>query len=71
MDEIREDRMPHGKLFQGKPGDAKLAIALAYANAILCTNRTEHGACGEWSNSFQGILLRSKVQAFIYAKENG
>ena len=45
-DEIREDRMPHGKLFHGRPGDGKLAIALAYAHAILCTNRTEDGACG-------------------------
>ena len=41
-----QQRLPHAQLFSGVEGVGKLPLALAYAQYINCTNRTEHDACG-------------------------
>ena len=40
------DRMPHALLFLGPPGAAKLALALATAQYVLCQQKGESDACG-------------------------
>lgn len=42
----REQRVPHAQLLHGEEGVGKLALAVAYAQYISCTNRGETDACG-------------------------
>ena len=43
---VRENRVPHAQLFLGPAGSGKLPLALAYAQYILCPNRSETDSCG-------------------------
>lgn len=43
---IDEGRVPHAQLFTGLPGTGKLALAIAYAQYLMCTNRHDGDACG-------------------------
>ena len=40
------DRIPHALLLLGMPGSGGLALALAFAQYVLCENRTADDACG-------------------------
>lgn len=44
---VREERVSHAQLFAGTPGTGKLALAIAYAQYVACTNRQEYDSCGE------------------------
>lgn len=46
IQEINNNRMAHAQLFCGKEGVGKMALALAYARYLLCTNKGEKDACG-------------------------
>lgn len=43
---VRDDRISHAQLFLGPEGSGNLALAVAYAQYINCTNRTETDSCG-------------------------
>ncbi len=43
---VRENHVSHAQLFFGPAGCGKLPLALAYAQYILCPNRTETDSCG-------------------------
>ena len=43
---VKENHVPHAQLFLGPAGSGKLPLALAYAQYILCPNRTETDSCG-------------------------
>jgi DNA polymerase-3 subunit delta' len=43
---VRENHVSHAQLFLGTAGCGKLPLALAYAQYILCPNRTETDSCG-------------------------
>lgn len=43
---VRENRVPHAQLFLGPAGSGKMPLALAYAQYILCPNRTATDSCG-------------------------
>ena len=43
---VKANHVPHAQLFVGPEGNGKLALALAYAQYILCPNRTETDSCG-------------------------
>lgn len=43
---VQENRVPHAQLFLGPEGNGKLPLALAYAQYILCPNRTSTDSCG-------------------------
>ena len=43
---VRENHVSHAQLFLGPAGSGKLPLALAYAQYILCPNRTEADSCG-------------------------
>ena len=43
---VRENHVSHAQLFLGPAGCGKLPLALAYAQYILCPNRTETDSCG-------------------------
>jgi len=44
---VKEERVSHAQLFAGPEGSGKLALAIAYAQYVACTNRQENDSCGE------------------------
>ena len=46
MQSVREGAIPHAQLFFGPKGSAKLALALAFAQYVACTNKQQDDACG-------------------------
>lgn len=43
---VKENRVAHAQLFLGPEGTGKLALAIAYAQYINCTNKQENDSCG-------------------------
>jgi DNA polymerase-3 subunit delta' len=43
---VRDGYIPHARLLSGPEGVGKVALALAYARYLSCTNRKEDDACG-------------------------
>ena len=43
---VHDSRISHAQMFYGPAGSGKLALALAFARFILCTNPGEEEACG-------------------------
>ncbi|MES2616636.1 MAG: hypothetical protein V4613_02090 [Bacteroidota bacterium] len=46
----RQGRIPHAQMFTGGEGNFSLAMALAYAQFLSCTQQTETDSCGECSS---------------------
>ena len=46
IDSFHTGRTAHAQLFLGKQGNGALALALAYAQYLLCEKHDEHDACG-------------------------
>ena len=44
---VTSGKVAHAQMFAGPPGCANLALALAYASLLNCTNRTDNDSCGE------------------------
>ena len=44
---VAEERVPHAHLFHGPPGTGSLALALAYATYLSCTDRLTGDSCGQ------------------------
>lgn len=44
---VKTDRISHAQLFSGPQGNGKLALAIAYAQYISCTNKNDNDSCGE------------------------
>jgi len=43
---VKDERVSHALMFTGPGGTGKLAMAIAYAQYISCSNRTETDSCG-------------------------
>ena len=54
---IASDRMSHALLFLGTEGSGKLALALAFAQYVLCTDKQENDSCGKCSNCIKSAKL--------------
>lgn len=44
---VESGKVAHAQMFAGAEGSANLAMALAYATLLNCTNRNDQDACGE------------------------
>lgn len=44
---VNSGHVAHAQMIFGKEGSANLALAMAYAQFLNCTNRQEHDSCGE------------------------
>ena len=44
---VRDNRVAHAQLFLGPEGSGKLALAIAYAQYINCSNKQENDSCGQ------------------------
>ena len=47
---VKNGRIPHAQLFFGPQGSGSLALAIAYAQFIVCDSRKEMDSCGECPN---------------------
>lgn len=47
---VKENRISHAQLLLGPAGSGNLPLALAYAQYIFCSNKTENDSCGECSS---------------------
>lgn len=43
---VKDDRVPHAQLLVGQEGTGKLALAIAYAQYIACTDKRDDDSCG-------------------------
>lgn len=43
---LRSNQVSHAYIFSGPPGSGQKEMAMAFANALVCENRQEQGACG-------------------------
>ncbi len=46
VNSVKNNRISHAQMFYGAEGTHKLALAIAYAQYIMCTNRGENDSCG-------------------------
>ena len=64
--EVDEGHIPHAQLFCGPSGVGKLALALAYARYLCCTNRSDGEACGHCQSCKQWDLLMHPDVHFMF-----
>ena len=50
IDAVANNRISHAQLFSGKSGNAKLALAFAYAQYLNCENKSEIDSCNNCSS---------------------
>ena len=50
IDAVANNRISHAQLFSGKSGNAKLALAVAYAQYLNCENKSETDSCNSCSS---------------------
>jgi DNA polymerase-3 subunit delta' len=50
IDAVANNRISHAQLFSGKSGNAKLALAFAYAQHLNCENKSETDSCNSCSS---------------------
>ena len=64
--EVDEGQIPHAQLLCGPSGVGKLALALAYARYLCCTNRTDGEACGHCQSCKQWDQLMHPDVHFMF-----
>ena len=78
-----KDKVPHAILFSGDAGRGGLALAIAFAQHLLCTKKKENKTCGECANcqksaqlihpdlhfSFPVVKLSSKKRDITYSDD--
>jgi len=55
--EVQTGRIPHARMISGHEGDAKLRIALAYVQYLMCENRTDNDSCGVCKACVKNVKL--------------
>lgn len=70
---VAEQRIAHTQLISGRQGIGKLRLALAYAQYISCTNRTESDSCGVCPSCVKYAKLTHPDLHFVfpYVKPEG
>ncbi len=63
---VNVGRIPHAQLFQGPEGCGSLPMAIAYAQFIACTNRSEKDSCGVCSSCLKFERLTHPDLHFAY-----
>lgn len=66
---VHEGRIPHAQLFVGPSGVGKLQLAIAYAQYINCTNRSEKDACGVCPSCLKFKTLEHPDLHFVFPIE--
>lgn len=63
---VKDNRVSHAQLFLGPEGSGKLALAIAYAQFINCTRRTQDDSCGYCPSCIKFSKLVHPDLHFIY-----
>lgn len=63
---IKEERISHAQLFLSPQGSGSLALAVAYAQFICCTNKQENDSCGQCSSCIKYNKLIHPDLHFVY-----
>ena len=63
---FKEGRISHAQLFLGPEGSGALPMAVAYAQYISCTNKTEDDSCGACSSCVKYNKLIHPDLHFVY-----
>ena len=63
---VKEGRISHAQLFLGPEGSGNLALSLAYAQYISCTNKQEIDSCGTCSSCIKYNKLIHPDLHFVY-----
>jgi len=63
---VKDGYLPHARLIAGPEGIGKLAIALAYARYLCCTDRGETDACGKCPSCLKFNKLIHPDLHFVY-----
>jgi DNA polymerase III subunit delta' len=69
----QSNRVAHAQLFDGPEGSGTLALALAYARFLHCTERTEADSCGQCSScrSYDSLQHPDLHWSFPFFKKDG
>lgn len=63
---VKDSRVSHAQLFLGPEGSGKMALALAYAQYINCTNRTDTDSCGQCPSCRKFMTLTHPDLHFVF-----
>jgi DNA polymerase-3 subunit delta' len=63
---VKDNRVSHAQLFLGPEGSGKLALAIAYAQYINCTNKSPDDSCGTCPSCIKYNKLIHPDLHFIY-----
>lgn len=63
---VLDQRISHAQLFVGAPGAGSLAIAIAYAQYIMCENRSGQDSCGSCASCIKNNKLIHPDLHFVY-----
>ncbi len=63
---VEENRISHAQLFLGQAGSANLALAMAYAQYINCTNKIDGDSCGTCPSCIKYEKLTHPDLHFIF-----
>ena len=67
LEDLRADRVPHALMFTGPAGSGKLALAVGFAQALLCQHPGEDGRpCGECSSCKMAAKLEHPDLHFTF-----
>lgn len=63
---VKDNRISHAQLLLGPAGSGNLALAMAYAQYILCNNKTENDSCNECSSCLKMNKIAHPDFHFIF-----
>lgn len=63
---VQEGRIPHAQFFVGPEGSGKLQLAIAYAQYVNCTHRTDEDSCGQCPTCLQFEKLQHPDLHFAF-----
>ncbi|MDR1372820.1 MAG: DNA polymerase III subunit delta [Dysgonamonadaceae bacterium] len=63
---VKDGYIPHARLIAGAEGVGKLAMAIAYAQYLCCTDRSEDDSCGKCPSCLKFKKLTHPDLHFIY-----
>lgn len=63
---VKNNSIPHAQLFTGRPGSGAYALALAYAQFLGCTDRSERDSCGKCDSCKRMSTLQHPDQHFSF-----
>jgi len=67
LEDLRADRVPHALMFTGPAGSGKLALAVGFAQALLCQHPGEDGRpCGECPSCKMAVKLEHPDLHFTF-----